>query len=274
MKTNRLLRLTGIFTIVVFFSSCIALDGVQQSSRGGKRLEYVIKGQGSPSLVFETGMGPTIVSWNPILDSLSQHSKVYAYNRPGYGRSNLKYAPKTVTEVAQQLHANLIANEVRPPYLLVGHSLGGLYVNMFARLYPEEVMGVVFLDASHPEQFEYFKNHQDLIYLMLTNSIQNSQRLYELDIIQSANSIFLNAPEFPEVPVAVLTAGKPSMFGGKAMRKQWLLFQEDLAALSKNSDHIVVKGSGHYIQREAPGLTIAKILKILNQDKEEAFDTN
>ena len=96
-----------------------------------------------------------------ILDSIAHHTRVYAYNRPGYGRSNQKDTPHTVKEVAHQLHANLFAKKIPPPYILVGHAAGGLFMNMFARLYPEEIAGVVLIDPIHPDQYEYLKNNEN-----------------------------------------------------------------------------------------------------------------
>ncbi len=263
MKRSKLFRLSCFFSLTLFLMGCSSLEHVQQTNKYGKKMEFVLQGEGSPTLVFETGLGPEIDTWDTILDSLSQHTRVYAYNRPGYGNSNLKDAPGTVTEVAQQLHANLVAKQIRPPYIVVGHSLGGLYVNMFARLYPEETAAVVFIDASHPEQFEYFKNEQDLMYLVLTTSIENSQRQYELDIVHSTSESFQKAADFPDIPITVLTAGKPASLGGKRMRDKWLEFQAELAELSTQSRHIVVENSGHYIHRNAPEQTISEILRLL-----------
>ncbi|NAS13260.1 alpha/beta fold hydrolase [Poritiphilus flavus] len=262
MKRSILFQLSSLLALFLFLTGCSSLDNVQQTSKYGKKMEFVLEGEGAPTLVFETGLGPEMDTWDTILDSLAQHTRVYAYNRPGYGNSNLKDAPKNVTEVARQLHANLVAKRVRPPYIVIGHSLGGLYANMFARLYPEETAAVVFIEASHPEQFEYFKNEQDLMYLVLTSSIENSQRQYELDIVHSTSESFREAPDFPDIPITVLTAGKPASLGGKRMREKWLEFQAELAELSTNSRHIIVEESGHYIHRNAPEQTIAEILRL------------
>jgi len=251
--------------IILVFTSCSTVKSVQQTNANGKIVEFVKKGNGTPTIVFETGMGPTISTWNSVLDSLSQHATIYAYNRPGYGSSNLIDAPRSVVEVAEQLQRNLIKANVPPPYILVGHSAGGLYINMYARLFPDEVAGVVFIDASHPEQFEYFKNHHSLLYDMLIMSTKKGNRRYEYDIVTSALESFINAPEFPDVPISVLTAGKRSSpLESKKLREKWLVFQSELAALSNNGKNITVKESGHYIHKNAPEVVISEILRILN----------
>ncbi|WP_181899471.1 alpha/beta fold hydrolase [Flagellimonas nanhaiensis] len=247
------------------FANCSSLQNTTQQTVNGRIVEHVVKGNGKVSIVLETGMGPTIDTWRNILDTLSTVSKVYAYNRPGYGTSSLHNPPFTVTDVAKQLHDNLKSSNIPPPYLLVGHSAGGLYINMFARLFPDEVAGVIFLDASHPQQFEYFKNEQQLLYNTLTLSIKKSTRKYELDIVKNTLSDFEKAPPFPKVPISVLTAGKKSSFlESNEMRQQWLIFQKELSQLSPKSNHIIVEGSGHYIHQNRPDVVIEEIKRILD----------
>ncbi|MBC3758175.1 alpha/beta hydrolase [Hyunsoonleella sp. SJ7] len=256
-------RLATLLTvlIVALLTSCATSKSARQDN--GNTLEYALKGNGSPTIVFESGMGQSLDTWNKIFDSLSQHNRVYAYNRPGYSNSTNNKLPNSVQEVAQQLRENLKKENIEPPYILVGHSLGGLFINMYARLYPDEVAGVVFIDASHPEQFEYFKNEQKLLYNMLISSTKMGKRQYEFDIITSALSSFRGAPEFPNIPITVLTAGKKSSpLETQELREKWLEFQSDLVDLSSKSSQIIVEESGHYIHKKTPCLVISEILKL------------
>ncbi len=245
--------------------NCTATKSTITKTVDSNGLEYASYGSGTPTLVFETGMGPSIDTWDKVLDSLSRHTRVYAYNRPGYGKSGLGDPPRNVTDVARRLHENLIRQHIEPPYVLVGHSAGGLYVNMFARLYPEETAGVVFIDASHPEQFEYFRTDQKFIYNMLIMATQKGNRKYEHDIVTSTLDEFKEAPEFPNVPISVLTAGKSSPFENEKLRKKWLGFQKELADLSEDSKHRIVMGSGHYIHRNKPNVVIGEILRMVRK---------
>ena len=175
------MKRTVIISLIIniatlLLSGCTSLQNVSEANIDGRVVEFVSQGFGEPTVVFETGMGPSIDTWNTILDSVSQHAMVYAYNRPGYGNSNIISPPRSVKEVAKQLHNNLRAQNVQPPYVLVGHSAGGLYVNMFARLYPSEVDGVIFLDASHPDQFDYFKTDHPIIYKILRTSLEKRRQ--------------------------------------------------------------------------------------------------
>lgn len=266
MKTiSDLINLVMTLTVTIFFTSCTRTKSVLQMYSNGKKVELIEQGNGTPTIVFETGMGPMISTWDPILDSLSPHTRVYTYNRPGYGSSNLLNTPGSVLEVAKQLRMNLLEANAPPSYVLIGHSVGGLYVNMFARLYPEEVAGVIFIDSSHPEQFEYFKNHHSILYETLILSTKKGNRNYEYDIVTTALNNFIDAPKFPDVPISVLTAGKKSSpLESKKLREKWLVFQSDLANLSSDSKHTIVDGSGHYIHKNKPEIVISEILRIIN----------
>lgn len=252
-----------ICVICTMLVNCTSMKNPMEKSIDHQGVEYIMEGSGSPTIVFETGMGPTIDTWDKILDSLSKHTQVYAYNRPGYGKSTLINAPRNVIDVAEQLHSNLLTNNINPPYILVGHSAGGLYINMFARLFPDEVTGAVLIDASHPEQFEYFKNHHSVLYDMLILSTKKGNRKYEYDIVTTALESFIDAPEFPNVPISVLIAGKKSSpLESKKLREKWLFFQKELASLSNESKRLIVNESGHYIHRNNPDLVISEILRI------------
>ncbi len=248
----------------LLLSSCSTLKNVEKMRVNNRQVEYVTAGTGSPTIVLESGMGQTIDTWVSIFDSLTSLSSVYTYNRPGYGQSGINNPPKTIVELAQQLHENLKATGQGPPYLLIGHSAGGLYVNMFARLYPEEVAGVIYLDASHPDQFEYFRTGQPLLYNMLITATQKGNKKYEFSIVKNTQSDFKNAPPFPDIPLSVLTAGKKSSpLENDKMRKKWLEFQNELAALSKNSNHLIVNGSGHYVHKDKPAIVLHEVKRII-----------
>ena len=265
MKTHyRNLKISFLLSSFYMLIGCGISQNTTLSQINNRNVEYALKGSGSPTIVFETGMGPTIDTWSKVLDTLSKHTKVYAYNRPGYGKSNISNPPENVVEVAKQLRQNLIAQQVSPPYLLVGHSAGGLYINMFARLFPNDVIGVVFIDASHPEQFEYFKNHHSMLHDLLITSTRKGNRKYEYDIVVTTLKSFEDAPIFPNIPVTVLTAGKKSSpLETKKLRDKWLYFQNELKNLSNDGKQIIVKNSGHYIHKNEPEIVINEILRML-----------
>ena len=117
-------------------------------SEGGT-LRLRSAGAGSPTVVFESGMGWTGEYWLPLLEELAVRARVVSYDRAGLGASTAKPSSLLPTAVAGRLRAALEAGGFTPPYVLVGHSLGGLHVRAFAYQWPEEVVGLVLVDPSH-----------------------------------------------------------------------------------------------------------------------------
>ena len=118
----------------------------------GRRVESLtIRHPASPMVVvFEAGSRGTIDKWGSVLEGASRDATVFAYNRPGYGNSDDAATPRDGRTVVEELRQLLRHKGLNPPYLLVGHSLGGLYMQLFARAYPDEVKGLVLVDAMYP----------------------------------------------------------------------------------------------------------------------------
>ncbi|BAL86180.1 hypothetical protein AMIS_9600 [Actinoplanes missouriensis 431] len=114
---------------------------------GGHRLHVVKEGAGGPTVVFEAGSGEAASSWTAVADGLDRDATVVRYDRAGYGWSEASKAPRTGEQITAELHTALDSIGAPKPYVLVGHSLGGLYVREFARRYPGEVAGLVLVDA-------------------------------------------------------------------------------------------------------------------------------
>jgi pimeloyl-ACP methyl ester carboxylesterase len=118
----------------------------------GRRVESLtIRNAASPfTVVFEAGSRGTIDKWGQVLAGASREATVFAYNRPGYGNSDVAATPRDGRTVVEELRQLLQQKGLKPPYVLVGHSLGGLYMQLFARAYPDEVSGLVLVDAMYP----------------------------------------------------------------------------------------------------------------------------
>jgi pimeloyl-ACP methyl ester carboxylesterase len=120
---------------------------------GGRRMQIDCRGSGSPTVVFESGLDALgSLSWSKVHDAVALFTRACAYSRAGLLWSEPNTAEFQPEGVARDLHALLLGAGERAPYVMVGHSLGGPYIMSFTRLYPQEVSGLVFVDASHPEQ--------------------------------------------------------------------------------------------------------------------------
>ena len=126
---------------------------------GGRRLQIDCRGSGSPTVVFEAG-GDNLgsLAWAAVHDSIAQTTRACAYSRAGMLWSDPNNGPFDPRGVAKDLHTALQSAGEHPPYVMVGHSLGGPYIMIFTSLYPADVAGLVFVDASHPDQAERMRH--------------------------------------------------------------------------------------------------------------------
>jgi pimeloyl-ACP methyl ester carboxylesterase len=114
---------------------------------GGYDLHLVKSGSGSPTIVLEAGSGETSLSWRDIPDKLAPYATVVTYDRAGYAWSEKADRERTGDQIVHELYSALKQENIPGPYLMVGHSLGGMYARLFAQTYPDEVMGLVLVDA-------------------------------------------------------------------------------------------------------------------------------
>lgn len=103
-------------------------------------------GRGAPSVILESGIAGTSLSWKPVQDRVSEFARVCSYDRASLGWSATTSAPRTLENIVEELRSSLSGAGIPGPYLLVGHSFGGLVVRHFASLYPSEVVGIVLVD--------------------------------------------------------------------------------------------------------------------------------
>ncbi len=121
---------------------------------GGRRLHVLCAGRGSPTVVLESALDASSLNWAWIQPRVATVTKTCAYDRAGFGWSDSDGAPRDAARIASDLHALLGAAGIPPPYVLVGHSLGGLYVRAFTGTHPDEVAGIVLIEATHPDLWQ------------------------------------------------------------------------------------------------------------------------
>ncbi|KRE31037.1 alpha/beta fold hydrolase [Agromyces sp. Soil535] len=122
---------------------------------GGFRMHLEVRGEhlGGPTIVLEAGLGSFSPNWHWVQQALADRLRVVAYDRAGLGWSDPSPAPRDAATMAAELHTALHAADIEGPYVLAGHSFGGLVVRAFAELYRPETAGLVLVDASHPDQW-------------------------------------------------------------------------------------------------------------------------
>jgi len=120
---------------------------------GGSRLYMLEKGSGGPTVIFEAGIAATNLNWCHIQEVVAGFTGTASYDRCGLGWSSPSRTPRTPGNIARELHEGLMRAGIKPPYIMVGHSFGGLVMRRFALLFPEDVAGVVLVDPMRPEEW-------------------------------------------------------------------------------------------------------------------------
>lgn len=122
----------------------------------GRRMNIYCRGTGSPTVVFDAGLADSSSSWGLVQPAIAASTRACSYDRAGLGFSDPASRASTARNIAEDLHALLAAANIKPPYLLVGHSSSGMSVRVYADRYLDEVVGMVLVDPSHEDQWVRF----------------------------------------------------------------------------------------------------------------------
>ena len=228
------------------------------------RLTYMVSGKGAPRIVLVSGAGMSLQGWEPLYPAIEKLGTVFGWNRFGMQGSDRARARQTGTMVIGSLRELLGYAGLEPPYVLVAHSLGGLFANLYARLYPQEVAGVLFLEATHPDDHVLLKKHEPQLVRALGKMLSLPRIFFqpnvrsELACVEDTVREIASAGEFPPVPVRVVTGGltpkswlmSPGAVGAKRAN------QQELARLSPAGEQVLAQQSGHFPQLTEPDVVL------------------
>lgn len=125
----------------------------------GCALHLLSRGEGSPAVIFESGLMSTVLSWAEIQPEIAKSTRAVCYDRAGLGWSDPGPAPRDADQIVKELHQLLDLAHIPPPYVLVGHSFGGFTTRLFAARYPDEVVGLVLIDPVVPGEWNPPNDH-------------------------------------------------------------------------------------------------------------------
>ena len=229
----------------------------------GRQLYLTCQGAGGPTVVMEAGGRGNSGSWYLVQPEVAHFTRVCAYDRAGTGYSESVPAHSAAQAIADDLHSLLENAGVSGPYVLVGHSLGGVLVRVFTSLYPEEVAGMVLVDTGHGDPRARFQ-------AVLTPEEWQRVRAVILhdDGFTLPAGLDLLGPDLGDIPLVVLTAGRRDASPLPADIVERLDqvrqdTQEELLTLSSNSTHIIAEGSGHSIQKDQPEAVVDAIRQVV-----------
>jgi pimeloyl-ACP methyl ester carboxylesterase len=266
---------------------------------GGRKMYLECRGRGSPTVVLAAGLRGSAEDWKiaekpapTVFAEVAKFTRVCAYDRPGTpvgekpSRSDPVRQPTTAEDAVADLHALLSAANEPGPYVLVGHSYGGLIVRLYASTYPQDVSGLVLIDAlSEGLRCAETLEEWAIQRVLLEGDIRESLALYpDLERIDSDRSFdqVRAAPPLRPLPLIVLSADRlwgpqipsliadgklpadvPADFGYVTDRAQKQA-QQQLAKLVPNAKHITNTKSGHDIHKEQPQLVIDAIREVVD----------
>lgn len=219
----------------------------------------------APTVILEAGTGDSSEVWNVVQKQVEQFAPVCSYDRLGLGKSDRLTARRTANEIVSDLHDLLQAAHVVPPYVMVGHSIGGIYVRKYAALYPREVIGLVLADSAHEEQFARVSQI----------SPEWAGRIHDrFPADEQVAQGFLQGNErltwHFDGPLVVIEHGQmPPSAASDPMAKQseavFYVLQKDLAGRSKYGQLREAKKSGHYIQRDEPEVVTQSVKDVIRE---------
>jgi len=244
------------------------------SKVGYNQFEYKLTGSGDVNVVFINGFRTKLDSWEQVYPVISKTNKVLLFNRYGVGKSSKATQEQTGEIVVGEIHNFFSKLKMQPPFLFVAHSLGGIFANLYARTYPDEISGVVFVDAPHPLEISEQKKHKPpYILLAINEGIKSIEKLFdklkysEDECIEDTVHQIQKAGPFPNIPLAVVSGAKKMPFVPKKAFDVHLYYQSELLKLSDRSKHYLCNESGHFPQVTEPEILISAIIDTANETK-------
>jgi CubicO group peptidase (beta-lactamase class C family)/pimeloyl-ACP methyl ester carboxylesterase len=262
---------------------------------GARRKMYLeCSGSGSPTVILESGYRNDADIWSTefepgvssVFPQVAKFTRVCAYDRPGtfldadhLGRSTPVPMPRTARALVSDLRALLQMAHVPGPYVFAAHSFGGIFARLYASTYPNEVVGMVLVDALSekvrtgltPEQWKLYVNFG---YTKPTPGLEKYKDIETLDVNASLDQMenVASAEPLRPMPLFVLTQGQPFDLSPwqplpadfpEALNKAWHTAQDALATLAPNAKHKIATKSSHYIQAQEPRLVIDAIKQVV-----------
>jgi pimeloyl-ACP methyl ester carboxylesterase len=273
---------------------------------GGYRMHIHCTGQGSPTVILDSGLGDSYFSWHKVQPQIAQFTRVCSYDRVGLGYSDYSHHPSASKNFAEELHILLHSAGIARPLVLVGHSMGGFNVRLYASLYSSEVAGMVLVDSSHPEQQkrlppalndldagwlreqEFFEFTMPFGLPRLLGFCGDDAEARAADCnfhtvreaVAELKSVSVSAAQaattgsLGDMPLVVLSSDparpQPDLPEDlvKPTNDAWEKMQEELAHLSTRGTQVIANGSGHYIQLDRPDLVIESVRRVVDQARQ------
>ena len=249
---------------------------------GGRSLFLMCSGEGSPTVVFESGgYGTPSRVFSPVMQEVAKFTRVCRYERANNmsGMSDPVSVPRSANDVVADLHSLLTVAGVPGPYVLVGASFGGLLVRLYAHTYPDDIVGMVLIDATHEDQDERFRDEFSPEVMAEVRRLDTEGGDPEgfftadgLDVVFTLMRETRAASPLHPMPLVVLAAGRiddltvdgyPAEYAQMWQERGATELQADLATLVPDAHLVIAEESGHFIHEEQPDLVVQAIQDVV-----------
>lgn len=247
---------------------------------GRHRIEANVFGHGSPAVIIEPAMGGDAAAWRPIAEELGRETTVVTYNRAPYGASSAATDGRTAANVADDLHGLLAVLGIDDPLVLVGHSIGGVYMRVYAAAHRERVAGMVLVESSHEDQRRATRGKtpwkwrlMDFLAIpaIMAGSREARRGGDRRSLIREFRSFrkmtvadrVLFRGDLGARPLVVLTRARDASINDRGFWPVWHELHEDLARLSSDSQHIISRSPDHYLNTGDPRAVLDAVRQVV-----------
>jgi pimeloyl-ACP methyl ester carboxylesterase len=236
----------------------------------------LIQGHGTPAVVFISGgFGAALEAWSKVQPKVGQFTRTVTYDRGGTWKSEPAPLPRDSAHIAAELHTVLRNAGIKTPFVLVGQSLGGIHVRVFAHLYPDDVTGIVLIDPTAEDFTARIQAEEPVVWQRMqtekpemerdvswTEGMRSEYRELDSNLEQARN-----AWPLPVVPVTLLTAMRADSVAGVRLAAIELELHKAFLEHVPWAKHIVTNKSGHDIHMEEPDLVVAAIREVVEASR-------
>jgi pimeloyl-ACP methyl ester carboxylesterase len=273
-------RQVAALVFIALFAGSTGRASNEQSNLvtvGGRQVEVIQMGQGSPTLVLESGGGEAAAQWSELLPELAKQTHVIAYSRAGFGRSAPSAIPGSPQLSVSELRALLEALGQTGPIVLAGHSWGALLARLYVSTVPDRVVGLVLIDGTHEAQQASWDQvnpgfpFAEFMRSQVSEAPNPARDIIEQFITVAGRQRVEGMRPLPDIPLAVITAVKPACppdvawICSPAALRSWRDLHGEWVARSTSSLHIVSARTGHYVMNDQPSLIVHATRFVLEQ---------
>lgn len=269
--------------IIIGLTDCSGQDENSFVDINGKRQHIRVKGTGKPTIVFVTGLSEQLTNFDSIQNEMSKATRTFSYDRAGLGKSEAIPVERSIDNMAQELELLLLKSSIKPPYLLVGHSLGGMIIRYYNYLYPDKVAGLILIDPASEKYDDEVRKGLDPKEIRKIDSLDyvlvpwtRDERVpisirSEYQNFKTTDKELIKNTKFPvDKPVTVISSSRYSDIEKKEQLSQrevdiWVKLHNDWKKEAPQIRHIMTEKSGHYIHNEEPELIIKEIRLMLDR---------